>query len=84
LQYRLWGSLYAVLWQGRIDAEILRRKLLVCHPLPGSEKPVYDVEASVWPRSIAQCSPERGYYYHPFRRLRWQAGSDRMSLPVHR
>jgi DDE superfamily endonuclease len=60
------GSLYAALDRGRIDAETLRR-LLACYPLAGSETPVYAVDASVWPRCDAECSPERGFYYHPSR-----------------
>ncbi|MBA3423583.1 MAG: transposase [Rubrobacter sp.] len=64
---RGWGSFYAALDRGRIDAEALRR-LLACYPLAGSEaKPVYAVDVSVWPRCDAECSPERGYYYHPSR-----------------
>ena len=64
---RGWGSLYAALGRGRIDAELLR-ELLVCHPLAGSgATPVYAVDTSVWPRCDAECSPERGYYYHPSR-----------------
>jgi hypothetical protein len=63
---RGWGSLYAALWRGRIDAEALR-KLLIRHPLAGSgATPVYAVDMSVWPRCDAECSPERGYY-HPSR-----------------
>jgi hypothetical protein len=63
---RGWGSLYAALDRGRIDTEALRR-LLARHPLAGSETPVYAVDASVWPRCDAECSPERGFYYHPSR-----------------
>ena len=63
---RGWGSLYAALDRGRIDAEALRR-LLATHPLAGSQTPVYAVDVSVWPRCDAESSPERGYYYHPSR-----------------
>jgi hypothetical protein len=64
---RGWGSFYAALARGRIDAELLR-DLLVRHPLAGSgATPVYAVDTSVWPRCDAECSPERGYYYHPSR-----------------
>jgi hypothetical protein len=64
---RGWGSLYAALDRGRIDAEALRG-LLAHHPLAGSETPpVYAVDVSVWPRCDAEASPERGYYYHPSR-----------------
>src|SRR5215204_4464533 len=63
---RGWGSLYAALDRGRIDDEALR-KLLAHHPLAGAERetPVYAVDASVWPRCDAECSPQRGFYYHP-------------------
>ena len=66
---RGWGSLYAALDRGRIDDEALR-KLLARHPLAGAvvgEPPVYAVDVSVWDRCDAECSPERGYYYHPSR-----------------
>jgi hypothetical protein len=64
---RGWGSLYAALDRGRIDAEALRR-LLARHPLPtGSGTPVFAVDMSVWPRCDAESSPERGFYYHPSR-----------------
>ncbi|MCA1729417.1 MAG: transposase [Actinobacteria bacterium] len=65
---RRWGSLYAALRRGRIDAEALRR-LLARHPLAGAEGevPVYAVDTSVWARCDAETSPERGYYYHPSR-----------------
>jgi hypothetical protein len=65
---RGWGSLYAALDRGRIDAEALR-KLLARHPLAGTEGevPVFAVDASVWPRCDAETSPQRGFYYHPSR-----------------
>jgi hypothetical protein len=63
---RGWGSCYAALDRGRIDAEALRG-LLARHPLAGEDPPVYAVDVSVWPRSDAECSPERGFYYHPSR-----------------
>jgi hypothetical protein len=63
---RGWGSLYAALGRGRIDAEALQR-LLACYPLAGRQTPVYAVDVSVWQRSDAEYSPERGYYYHPSR-----------------
>src|SRR5215210_577950 len=65
---RGWGSLYAALDRGWIDAEALRG-LLAHHPLGvlGGSTPVYAVDVSVWPRCDAECSPERGFYYHPSR-----------------
>ena len=63
---RGWGSLYAALGRGRLDAEALR-DLLARHPLAGGEPPVYAVDASVWPRSDVETSPGRGFYYHPSR-----------------
>jgi Transposase DDE domain len=62
---RGWGSLYAALARGRIDAERLR-DLLICHPLAGGQ-PIYAVDVTTWPRCDAECSPERGLYYHPSR-----------------
>src|SRR5215213_5939163 len=62
---RGWGSLYAALARGEIDAEALRA-LLARHPLT-AEPPIYAVDVSVWPRCDAEASPERGYDYHPSR-----------------
>jgi DDE superfamily endonuclease len=62
---RGWGSLYAALARGRIDAERLR-ELLARHPLVGGQ-PIYAVDVTTWPRCDAECSPERGLYYHPSR-----------------
>ncbi len=62
---RGWGSLYAALERGRVDAEALRT-LVVRHPLADGQ-PIYAVDVSVWARSDAETSPERGFYYHPSR-----------------
>jgi hypothetical protein len=62
---RGWGSVYAALARGRIDTERLR-DLLASH-LPDSDPPVFAVDVTPWPRCDAECSPCRGYYYHPSR-----------------
>jgi hypothetical protein len=62
---RGWGSAYAALARGRVDAERLR-DLLVSH-LPAADPRVFAVDVTTWPRCDAECSPERGYYYHPSR-----------------
>lgn len=55
------GSLYKALAGGRLDDEELRR-LLVAHR-PRDWPLVFAVDASVWERCDAECSPERGFYY---------------------
>lgn len=55
------GSLYKALAKGRIDTDRLRQ-LLVAHR-PRDCPPVFAVDASVWERCDAECSPERGFYY---------------------
>lgn len=62
---RGWGSLYAALARGSVDAAALRT-LVARHPLDEAA-PIYAVDVSVWPRCDAEASPERGYYYHPSR-----------------
>jgi hypothetical protein len=62
---RGWGSTYAALARGRIDAERLR-DLLAGYRLAGGQ-PIYAVDVTTWPRCDAECSPERGLYYHPSR-----------------
>lgn len=79
---RGWGSLYAALRWGRMDAESLRN-LLARHPLVSGgedEVPVYAVDVSVWPRCDAECSPQRGYYYHPSRHSAGQSPSSPAGL----
>jgi hypothetical protein len=58
---RGWGSLYAALARGSLDAAALR-DLVGRHPLDDGQ-PIYALDTSVWPRDDAECSPERGYYY---------------------
>jgi DDE superfamily endonuclease len=58
------GSLYAALRHGEVAAERLR-ELLAAH-LP-SGPPVFAVDPTVWARCDAECSPGRGFYYHPSR-----------------
>ena len=59
--HRSHGSLYKALARGRIDGERLRL-VLVSHR-PADWPLVFAVDASVWERCDAECSPERGFYY---------------------
>jgi hypothetical protein len=65
IHQRGWGSTDAALACGQIDAERLR-DLLASH-LPPADPLVFAVDVTTWPRCDAECSPERGYYYHPSR-----------------
>jgi hypothetical protein len=62
---RGWGSAYAALARGQVDAERLRD--LLAGSLPATDPLVFAVDVTTWPRCDAECSPERGYYYHPSR-----------------
>src|SRR3712207_1413215 len=62
---RGWGSVYAALAAGEVDAERLA-ELLVAHRGEGGA-PVFAVDASTWARCDAECSPGRGFYYSPMR-----------------
>jgi hypothetical protein len=62
---RGWGSAYAALASGRIQVEQLRDLLAGC--LPDADPLVFAVDVTTWPRCDAECSPQRGYYYHPSR-----------------
>ena len=62
---RGWGSVYAALARGRIDTERLRD--LLVSTLPNADPLVFAVDVTTWPRCDAECSPSRGYYYHPSR-----------------
>ena len=62
---RGWGSADAALACGRIEVERLRD--LLASFLPPAGPLVFAVDVTTWPRCDAECSPERGYYYHPSR-----------------
>jgi hypothetical protein len=62
---RGWASAYAALASGHIDTERLRD--LLVSSLPHADPLVFAVDVTTWPRCDAECSPERGYYYHPSR-----------------
>lgn len=65
---RGWGSVYAALNKGRIGAEVLRNLLARSRLTDDRGRArVYAVDQSSWPRCDAECSPDRGYYYHPSR-----------------
>src|ERR671913_1626921 len=62
---RGWGSAYAALACGRVEVERLRD--LLASSLPPADPLVFAVDVTTWPRCDAECSPARGYYYHPSR-----------------
>src|SRR5256714_4311842 len=59
------GSAYAALAHGTIDTDLLR-DVLAAHR-PASWLPDFAVDATTWARCDAECSPGRGFYYHPSR-----------------
>jgi DDE superfamily endonuclease len=62
---RGWGSAYDALASGRINIDRLRDLLVAT--LPDTDPLVFAVDVTTWPRCDAECSPARGYYYHPSR-----------------
>ncbi len=62
---RGWGSVYDALASGRAEVERLRDLLVTT--LPATDQLVLAVDVTTWPRCDAECSPARGYYYHPSR-----------------
>jgi hypothetical protein len=62
---RGWGSVYAALAVGEVDAERIAEFLVAQAPQAAS--PVFAVDASTWARCDAECSPGRGFYYSPTR-----------------
>jgi hypothetical protein len=59
------GAAYAAVAAGRIDTSMLRGVLAAARP--GCWRPDFAVDTTVWMRSDAECSPQRGYHYHPSR-----------------
>jgi hypothetical protein len=59
------GSAYAALAHGDIDTDLLRDALAAHRP--AGWLPDFAVDATTWARCDAECSPERGFYYHPSR-----------------
>jgi transposase len=70
------GAGYAALSAGRIDEELLRDVLAGFWPVRWG--PDFAVDASVWARCDAECSPGRGFYHHPGRH---SAGQPMACLP---
>jgi hypothetical protein len=62
---REWSSVYAALTDGQVNTTGLAR-LYVRH-LPGSSRPVWAVDSTVWPRPEARTLPERGFHHSPTR-----------------
>jgi hypothetical protein len=90
------GAGYAALSAGRIDEGMLADVLAGFRPQ--GWRPDFAVDTSVWARCDAECSPERGYYYHPSRHSAGQpivagwcyswlvalsAGADSWTAPLH-
>jgi hypothetical protein len=59
------GAAYAALSAGRVDEQMLR-DVLAGHR-PRRWRPDFAVDATIWARCDAECSPGRGFYYHPSR-----------------
>jgi hypothetical protein len=78
---RGWGSAYDALASGRLNVDRLRD--LLVDTLPDTDQLVFAVDVTTWPRCDAECSPERGYYYHPAA-LGRPADHRRLGLPVDR
>jgi DDE superfamily endonuclease len=77
---RGWGSVYAALARGEIDAERLRD--LLAGSLPAADPPVFAVDVTTWPRCDAECSPCRGLLLPPLAPLGRPADHRRLGLPV--
>ncbi|MCY1145709.1 transposase [Actinoplanes sp. Pm04-4] len=59
------GAAYAAVAAGRIDTDMLRDLLAAARP--DHWQADFAVDTTVWMRSDAECSPQRGFSYHPSR-----------------
>jgi hypothetical protein len=59
------GAGYAAVAAGGIDTNMLQDVLAAARPM--GWRPDFAVDTTVWMRSDAECSPQRGFYYHPSR-----------------
>jgi DDE superfamily endonuclease len=62
---RAWSSVYAALSDGQMNR--LRLERLYIRHLPTSERPVWAVDSTLWPRPDARTLPERGFHHSPSR-----------------
>ncbi len=59
------GAAYVAVAAGRIDSVMSRDVLAGVRP--GRWQPDFAVDTTVWMRNDAECSPQRGFSYHPSR-----------------
>jgi hypothetical protein len=57
------GSAYAALSAGDIDPDLLREVFAAYRPTDWPAD--FAVDVTIWARCDAECSPGRGFYYHP-------------------
>ena len=62
---RAWSSVYAALSDGQVSTTRLER--LYLRHVPVSERPVWAVDSTLWPRPEARTLPERGFHHSPSR-----------------
>lgn len=62
---REWSSVYAALSDGQVNTSGLER--LFMRQLLVSERPVWAVDSTLWPRPEARTLPERGFHHSPTR-----------------
>jgi hypothetical protein len=58
---RKWSSVYAALRDGQLNDQRLVR--LYMKHVPEDERPLWALDASIWPRADAETLPERGYHH---------------------